>query len=354
MSVAAIFRPTSPTSHAGDDHASLRVRDQGDRAREGCHRDAPRPTARASRSRRRTRRPRSTISLAHASARETEAIVGHVALGDRSHSSRALSSVSANPAPRPVPPVRVSWTRMPSSFRAPRCRRRPAIQRDAGPRGRESRRPGRRLRTARCRGGRASPGRPGACARWDPAPRRRCPAQRTERSLSDTRPVTMATRRAGLLHQGDAEPVLDVVALKLQRLSVHGAEVDAAVGEHAVDVDGAQAGSSGESGIDQRREKGNETSTRSLQRDRQARQAESCSGRRLARERDRDASPCKRLSMPMVHGRHRERRLILTCAASIATVPRAAARCASHRRPRVRRMPHACGLSARKSTTRSP
>ena len=57
------------------------------------------------------------------------------------------------------------------------------------------------------------------------------------RTLSETRPVTIAT---GMSHQAqhrDAETVLDLVALELEPPAVDVAEVDAAVGHDAVDVE---------------------------------------------------------------------------------------------------------------------
>jgi hypothetical protein len=56
------------------------------------------------------------------------------------------------------------------------------------------------------------------------------------RTLSDTRPVRMPTAIAGVAQEADAQPVLDVVALELARAR-DVAEVDPAVGEHAVHVE---------------------------------------------------------------------------------------------------------------------
>src|SRR6185437_8551213 len=53
--------------------------------------------------------------------------------------------------------------------------------------------------------------------------------------------------------QGDAESVLDLVSLDLEAPAVHVAEVDAAVGHHAVDVEGDELDLAGDRGIDHRR-----------------------------------------------------------------------------------------------------
>ena len=62
------------------------------------------------------------------------------------------------------------------------------------------------------------------------------------RTLSETRPVTIATRMPTQPQHRDAETVLDVVALELEPAAVDVAEVDATVGHHAVDVEARRAG----------------------------------------------------------------------------------------------------------------
>ena len=61
------------------------------------------------------------------------------------------------------------------------------------------------------------------------------------RTLSETRPVTITTLIPACAQEADAEAVLDVVALELHRLAAGVAEVDAAVGEHAIDVEADEA-----------------------------------------------------------------------------------------------------------------
>ena len=74
-------------------------------------------------------------------------------------------------------------------------RRRPAARRGAGRRGRGNRRRRTPPRTARSRGGRASPGTRGACARRGSCATSSTPSSAARsRTLSETRPVTIATR----------------------------------------------------------------------------------------------------------------------------------------------------------------
>ena len=88
----------------------------------------------------------------------------------------------------------------------------------------------------------------------------------------------------------DAQAVLNLVALELEAPAVDVAEVDAAVGHHAVDVERDELDRSGERGVDHRRYPIPDVDGPLHERHR-ADRAESCSARRSARCRGRDAFP---------------------------------------------------------------
>ena len=80
-------------------------------------------------------------------------------------------------------------------------------------------------------------------------------------TLSDTRPVTMATFDAGLAQQRHAEPVLDVVALELEGNDAVSVlprpEIHATIGENAVHVEADDADATRQLRIDHRRGEAN-------------------------------------------------------------------------------------------------